>query len=146
MKKSILVFAALAFISGTLITSCSSPAEKVENAELEVNQANENLDDANKAYEEDVEKYRKETAIRIAENEKSIAEFNLRIENEKKEVKADYKKKIAELEQKNTDMKKRMDEYKLEGKDKWEQFKSEFNRDMESLAEAFKNLTVNNEK
>jgi len=145
MKKSILLFTALAFMSGSLITSCSSPSEKVEDAEVEVTEAKQDLDEANKAYEADVQKYRSETAVRIAENEKSIAEFNLRIENEKKDVKADYQKKIAELEQKNTDMKKRMDDYQMDGKDKWEAFKAEFNRDMESLGQAFKDLTVKNE-
>ena len=41
-------------------------------------------------------------------------------------------------------MKKKMDDYKAEGKDKWNEFKIEFNRDMEEIGKAFKDLTVKN--
>jgi len=37
-----------------------------------------------------------------------------------------------------------MRDYKGEGKEKWEAFKTEFNRDMDELGKAFKDLTVNN--
>ncbi|MBA3704367.1 MAG: peptidase M23, partial [Bacteroidetes bacterium] len=134
------------FITGAVFTSCSSPEKKVENAETGVLEANQDLDQANAEYLADVETYRKETAEKIAANNQSIAEFNARIENEKKEAKADYKKKIAELEQKNTDMQKRMDDYKVDGKDKWETFKAEFSHDMDQLGDAFKGLTVKNVK
>lgn len=146
MKKSILTMVAAAFITGTILTSCSTPAQKVENAEENVTEANTALDKANEQYMADVENYRKLTAEHIAANNKSIAEFNARIENEKKEVKADYKKKIAKLEQKNTDMKKKMDDYKVEGKEKWEVFKAEFSHDMDELGTAFKDLTKDNVK
>lgn len=146
MKNPTKKIAATTIIALSLLTSCNTPAEKVENAEETVIQANKELDAANEAYLKDVENYRIETATQIEANNKSISEFNSRIETEKKEVKADYKKKIAELEQKNSDMKKKMDDYKLEGKDKWEMFKAEFSRDMSELGKAFSDLTVKNNK
>lgn len=146
MKKSILVIAASTFITGAILTSCNTSAEKVENAQNNVTEANKDLDKANKEYLADIENYKKETADKIAANDQSITEFNVRIENEKKEAKADYKKKIAELEQKNSDMKKKMDDYKAEGKEKWEIFKTEFSHDMDELGNAFKDLTVKNVK
>jgi len=144
MKKAFLVLAASVFITGAFLTSCNSPSKKVENAEDNVKEANQDLDKANAEYLADIESYRKEAADKIAANNRSIAEFNVRIENEKKDAKADYKKKIAALEQKNSDMKKKMDEYKAEGKDKWEAFKIEFNHDLEEIGKAFKDLTVKN--
>jgi len=75
-----------------------------------------------------------------------IADFKSRIANEKKAVKDEYNKKIAELEQKNADTQKKLNEYKADSKEKWEMFKSEFNRDMDELGTALSNLTVKNNK
>ncbi|MEK6782699.1 MAG: peptidase M23 [Bacteroidota bacterium] len=144
MKKSILTLAAFAFITGAVITSCNTPAEKVEIAQDNVTAANDDLDKANTEYLVDIENYRKEVAAKIATNDKSIAEFNARIESKKEAAKADYKKKVAELEQKNTDIKRRLDEYKAEGKNNWKIFKIEFSRDLEELGKAFKDLAIKN--
>jgi len=146
MKKSILTIVASAFVASVMLTGCNTSAQKVENAEENVASANEDLNDANEAYKQEIDNYRKEADEKIAANNKSIAEFNARIALEKKDAQDDYRKQIATLEQKNTDMKKKMDDYKAEGKDKWEQFKTEFNRDMDELGKAFKDLTVKNVK
>ena len=146
MKKSILALAVFTFITSTVILSCNSPAEKVENAETEVIDANKDLEKANDDYLAEVESYKKETADKISANEQSIKEFNERIATEKKDAKVAYQQKIAELEMKNSDMKKKMDEYKQDGKENWEKFKTEFNRDMDELGKAFKDLTVKNVK
>ena len=103
-------------------------------------------DEANTDYQVEVDKYRLETAEKIAENEKSIKEFNLRVASEKKEAREDYKKKIAELEAKNSDLKMKMDNYKADSKENWVKFKVEFSRDMDELGAAFKDLTVKNVK
>jgi hypothetical protein len=141
MKKIILKIAAITYTVSAILTSCNTPDEKVKNAEVKVTEANKNLNNAQEEYAADVEKFRKNTDSKIAANEKSMAEFEERIATEKKAAKADYKKKIAELEQKNTDMKKRMDDYKADGKEKWESFKREFNENMDELGQALKDLT-----
>lgn len=146
MKKSILILASATLVSGLALTSCNSSSENVDKAEQAVTDANNELEKANQEYLADIENYRTETASKIAANNQSIIDFNLRIEKEKKEVKDDYKKQIAELELKNSDMKKKMDDYKAEGKDNWETFKTEFSHDMDELGAAFKDLTVKNVK
>jgi hypothetical protein len=146
MKNIILSFTASTLIMFAMLTACSNSAEKVENAEENLKDAQVDLDEANQAYILDIENYRTETSEKISANEKSIADFNLRIENEKKEAKEAYRKEITELEQKNTDMKKRMEDYKAEGKENWDKFKLEFNHDMEELGNAFKDLTTKNTK
>lgn len=146
MKKAWLVLAAIAFSSGIAIISCNSPAQEVENAEINVVEANNDLDKANAAYLADMETYRLETAKRIKANDESIIELNAKIAHDKKAIKAEHQKKVADLEQKNRKMKQRMDDYKAEGKEKWEIFKAEFNHDMEELGKAFKDITVKNVK
>ena len=146
MKKSILVFTSVTLLSGMVFLGCESSSEKVDTAEQAVTDANNELEQANQEYLADIENYRTETSSKIEANNQSIADFNLRIAKEKKEVKEDYKKKIAELESKNSDMKKKKDEYKADGKEKWEAFKTEFSHDMDELGAAFKDLTVKNVK
>ena len=141
-----LVLAACTLVTGAIFTSCNTPTQKVENAKENVIEAKNDLNTANKEYLAEIENYRKETTEMIAANEQIINEFNAKIEHDKKAVKADYKKKIAILEQKNADLKKKLDDYKEEGKDKWDIFKAEFNHDMNELGQALKDLTVKNTK
>ena len=123
-----------------MFTSCDNAAQKVVKAEENVVDAEKDLQMAEKEYLADVEQYKLLSAEKIAANDRSIAEFNARIEQEKKEVRADYKAKIKSLETKNSDMKKKMDEYRVEGKDKWELFKTEFGKDMDELGESISNF------
>lgn len=146
MKISNLIITFISITTLAFLVSCKSPAEKVEKAEEEVTEANQNLEKANEEYLNDVEAYRLQTADKIADNEKNIIEFNARIEAKKKDANADYKKKVAELDKKNNDMKKKMADYKASGKENWENFKTEFNHDMDALGQAFKDLSVNNVK
>jgi hypothetical protein len=141
MKKIVLAVATT-FIAGTVLTNCTSPEQKLENAQKNVIEADQDLDKANKEYLNDIENYRKLTAEKIEANERSLVEFKQRIEKQKKEAKANYQKRIDELDHENSDMKKKLDDYKAEGKDNWEKFKEEFNRDMDELNNSIKNFWV----
>jgi len=146
MKNKIFKTAVLIFIVGAILTSCETSAEKVAKAEINLNQANKDLDEAQEEYVADIESYRKETDEKITTNEKSIAEFEARIANEKKEAKDDYNKKITTLQQKDIDMKKRMDDYKADGKENWELFKADFTKGMDEIGESLRDLTSKHSK
>jgi len=146
MKKTTLIVSAITCISMQLLTSCSTPAEKVESAVNEVTEAQKSLEKANEAYLVEIDQYKKEAAEKTAANDQSLTEFKVRIENEKKEAKEEYNKKIEALEKKNNDMKKSIADYKADGKENWEKFKTEFSRDMDELGSAFKDFTVKNKK
>ncbi|MFN6945850.1 MAG: hypothetical protein ACK4ND_12955 [Cytophagaceae bacterium] len=145
MRKSLLILAFIG-IAGASLISCDTPAQKVEKAEENVEEANRKLDQANDEYLAEVEYYRREAAAKISANEKSIAEFKARKESLRQDARADYEKKLLELEQKNTDMKKKMDDYKIEGKDKWDTFKTDFANGMQEIGNAFSELTTSNSK
>ncbi|MFD1553370.1 hypothetical protein DNU06_06810 [Putridiphycobacter roseus] len=87
-----------------------------------------------------MENFKKEVNDKIDANKQSIINFNQRIAEEKKEVKAEYQKKIEALNQKNTDLKKRLEDYKMEGKEDWNQFKTKFGSDLDNLGHAFANF------
>ena len=88
----------------------------------------------------DMDSYKKQITDTIDANIKSIADFKVKIQHDKKHAKAFYDEKIEALEKGNTAMKKKMDEYKAEGKEKWEEFKKEFSNGMDTLGKAFKDL------
>lgn len=140
---NIIAIAALT-LSTAFISACNSPAEKLENAQEDVQEANERLDEAEEEYLRDIENYRMETADKIADNDSILADFREKIKTEKEEDREYYQKQIDDLERRNNEMRIRMDEYKGEGEDKWQQFKTEFSHDMKELGEAFKNLGVKN--
>jgi preprotein translocase subunit SecF len=143
MKKIIFGLMAVLFIIISVIISCNTPEQKVEKAEKNVKEANKKLDVANANYMKDIEVYRIETGKRIAENTKSIEDFNIRIATQKQAAKDKYERKMAELSQKNTDMKKRLEEYTSDGDEKWQVFKNEFNAEMYALGNSLRTLTNN---
>ncbi|WP_317898081.1 hypothetical protein [Aurantibacillus circumpalustris] len=146
MKKTNLIFGSAVVLTSLFFGACTSSSEKVENAQEEVTEANQNLEDANEEYRKDYASYKEEVANRITYNEQIIIDFKERVKLQKDEAKADYDEKIEALNQKNSDLRKRMDDYTVQGKESWEAFKTEFDRDMDELGEAFKNLNVNNVK
>ena len=51
-----------------------------------------------------------------------------------------YEKEVLTLEQKNAELRKSISEYKYEGKDNWEEFKRDFNNNMNVIGNAIKDL------
>lgn len=145
MKKIIFTITTSIMLTGAIFTSCNTAAEKVDKAEDKSIKADEDYNSAKEEYLTDVENFRKETNLKIEANKQMIADFNVKIASSKKDAKAYYVEQIAILEQKNIAMKQKMDTYQETGKDNWETFKTEFNKDMNDLGEAFKNFTVKNE-
>lgn len=144
MKKTSVGLLIVGLLVSMVLVECITPAQKVKAARNNVTKANDKLDEAKKEYLEDVAAYRKEIADKIASNNLKIAAFEAKIENEKDDNKTSYKEKINELKKKNNDMKMRIDNYRVEGKEKWAMFKNEFSHDMEELGKAFKDLVIKN--
>lgn len=144
MKKSIRISSISLVLLTLILSACSSPSEKVYDAEENVKDAKEELKVTNEEYKQEMEEYKERTNKEIEANEKSIKEFNDRIDHQKSEAKADYQKKINELDAKNSDMKKRMADFSTDSQTGWEKFKTEFARDMTELGNAFKDFTGKN--
>jgi phosphoenolpyruvate-protein kinase (PTS system EI component) len=146
MKKSIIKLSSSLFIAAIIVSSCNSPAKKVEKAQENLNEAKEEFTQAYKDSVADYELFRTTSEGRIASNEKVITAFKARITSDKRKLKAKDQKMIDEFEQKNIDMRKKMEEYKESTKDHWVEFKTEFNHDMDELGKAIHDLTVKNTK
>ena len=145
MKKLIFALIATVLLTGSIFTSCNTAGEKVDKAEDKSIKASEDFNIAKEEYLADIENFKKETNAKIEANNLTIADFKVKIATSKKDAQVYYQEQIAILEQKNIAMKQKLDAYEESGKDNWESFKTEFNKDMNELGEAFKNFTVKNE-
>ncbi|MDI6033459.1 hypothetical protein QLS91_10275 [Flavobacterium sp. LB2P84] len=152
MKKTLFTLAITTFMAGTVLTGCQNTSKKEEAAQDNVEDARENLDDAKEeltdarkaATQEEWETFKANTNATITENEVRIAEMKASMKKTGKSIDEEYAKKIDALEQKNNDIKIKIETYKNDSKSDWESFKQEYNRDMDELGEALKNLTVDN--
>lgn len=144
MKNRLFNLAAIVFVSGTLLIGCNMNNKNAEKAQDKVKDAKENVAEANQALNTAIEQFKKTSAETIAANEKSIAEFKVKIGKEKADNKKMLEEKLAEMEKKNTELKAKLADYKNDGGEKWDAFKDEFNHDMKELGKAFKDLTVKN--
>lgn len=125
-----------------VLTACSSPAEKVQEEKVDVIEANDDLREAKQELEADVKQFRLDAENKISATENEIAVLNVKIQNSKSKRRAEYEKQIAVLEQRNKDLKQRMYDYRAETNEGWENFKSEFNSDMNDLGTSLKDFTV----
>lgn len=153
MKNTIFtLFVATSMLAGTLFTGCQSSATKEEAANAKVDEAQQELLEAQQ--DADIEAQKVATADEWTEfkieSEIKISEYEIRIKAIRDQMKKPgrtfddlYKKRIEQLEQKIADLKTRMNDYE-KNQSGWEVFKREFNHDMDELGIALKDLTVDN--
>ncbi len=146
MKKTI-SYAALALIlAGSFVTSCESNVQKVENAQENLIDAKVELKDLQIALNEEYPAFKLEAEAKIEANEKRIELLNLVIiEPNDKKLEDLRKRRIEELNQKNIILSNKLSYYENERSD-WENFKREFNHDMDGVIDALKDFGSSNTK
>lgn len=141
-------------ILGISINSCQSPAEKVDEAKINVTEAKQDLQQAQSEADSKVIKiadelqwktFKDETEVKIKDNEKLIKSIKAKMSNKDKAKDVAYSNQIDALEMENAKFKDRMYNYEINKSD-WESFKLEFNHDMDELGKALKDFSVNNKK
>jgi predicted RNase H-like nuclease (RuvC/YqgF family) len=154
MKKSIFTFATAMFVTGTMLTGCYSDAEKVENAEQKLHEANSDVKDARQDLAEtqqtvaisEFQQFKNESNEEINNNERRITELRIEMKTASKEDRKRDEKKIDALEKENHELKVRLEAYNDDGKSDWKKFKTEFRHDLDGIGQAFKDITVKNTK
>lgn len=152
MKKIFFTLAITTFMAGTLLVGCQDTSKKEEAAKDNVEEARDNLDDAKEelsyaraaATEEEWNEFKESTNATITQNEIRIAEMKTKMKKTGKSIDEAYTKQIEALELKNKNIKLKVQEYKNDTNSDWQSFKEEYNRDMDELGTAMKNLTVDN--
>ncbi|MGA3287764.1 MAG: hypothetical protein ABSD46_10085 [Bacteroidota bacterium] len=134
MKNKIFTFAVIACMAGLFLAGCEKKSEqKVEAAKQE-------LKGAKADYIAEWQKFKTESEAQIKVNEDRIDAFKAKMEKAGTKAKAKYKKAVAELKQKNHELKEKLEDYKDEGESKWEEFKTNFNHDLNAVGETITNL------
>ena len=154
MKKTILTMAAIAFIAVTASTSYGQNIDKksdkarenILEGKKDVINAKQDLTVAQKDSVADYQNFKKESEVKILNNEKSLADLKVKVSKTDLKDKAEYEKNLSALKQKNENLKKRLVDYKLNGETKWSSFKTGFNNDMDDLEKELKDFTVENKK
>lgn len=145
---------AIMLAAGTIFSGCQSAEkkeenanEKVQDAEQELMQAQQKADaQAAKAVnDEEWRAFKIDAQEKINKNEARIVELKTKKQKPGKMLDSLYEKRIETLVQKNNELKAKIDAYEMEHSD-WETFKREFNHDMDELGQALKDITVDNKK
>ncbi|MFM9986408.1 MAG: hypothetical protein ACKVOK_14305 [Flavobacteriales bacterium] len=89
--------------------------------------------------------YKANADAKIADNDAQILELKVKMKKPGQTWDDVYAKRIEKLEAQNNALRVKINTYDPEKSD-WETFKREFNHDMDSFGQAFKDLTTNNAK
>ena len=101
MKNKYFILAVILLIAGSVLTGCNSNREKrVEDAKENVKQANQDLKDAQAQYEKEWQQFKSDAELKINANEKKISEFRAGIKTASGKFRAKYEKEVVVLEQK----------------------------------------------
>ena len=149
MKKLILNLALTALVAGTIFIACKKVADEMKD---DTETENVMMDEKGMDMEDDMDTdvnaeytaYKTESEAKIKENESIIDILKGDVKKTRQELRAGYNNTVNELEERNEAMKERLKNYKQETKEGLQSFSREFNRDMEELGQALRDLGKNN--
>lgn len=154
MKTILFTLAIAMFVVGGLFTGCQSPTEKKQEAQEDLQEAREDLAEAQKevsdsirraATAEEYQAFKTEAEVKIKKNNERIAELRVKHSKPGKALDEYYESRISALEKRNRELREELDSYDRSRTD-WEEFKREFNHDMNELGKAIEDLFVDNKK
>jgi hypothetical protein len=141
MKNKYFILTVMMLIAGLVQTGfCINGDKYAKDYQDKDKQANQGIKNDSTGFDKDWHDFKADAGIKINANEKRIGELQVKIKASSRKLKVKYDKEVVVLEQKNADLKTKINEYKYESKDKWEEFKKGFNRDMDDVGKGIKNF------
>lgn len=137
MKNKYFLLIAIFLFVGIIKTGCDSNNESEKE---KVEQANQDLIDAQAQYDKEWQQFKSDTELKINTNQQKIDDFKKAMKTTSKNFNPKYENEVLSLEQKNIELQKKLNDYKYEGKNSWEKFKQEFNNDIDSVGYELKGL------
>ncbi|MGD0036842.1 MAG: hypothetical protein ABSC53_06075 [Bacteroidota bacterium] len=134
MKNKIFTFFVIACMAGLILAGCEKKSEQ------KVEEAKQELKEVKAGYVAEWQKFKTESEAQIKANEDRIDAYQEKMEKAGHKAKANFKEAVAELKQKNRELKKKLDEYEDQGESKWQEFKTNFNYDMDAVGNTMKDL------
>ena len=139
MKNKITTFAIIGCMAGLFLAGCDKTSEqKVEGAKQEIKEAKAD-------YAAEWQKFKTESEAQIKINDDKIDELKAKMDKAGTKAKAKYKKTVVELKEKNHALKEKLEDYKDEGETKWQEFKTNFNHDLDAVGTTISDLFKDND-
>ncbi len=142
MKSRYFILAVVLLIAGSVFTGCE---DNQDTAKEEVKKANQDMIDAQTQFEKEWQQFKSDTELIIDANQKQIDDFKAAMKTTSAKFKAKYENQVLTLEQNNIELKKKLNDYKYAGKDNWEEFKRDFNREVNTVVDALNEIFKNKE-
>lgn len=120
--------------------SPADKAQKVENAQEDLNTAEQNLQKSVLDSTNEYDRYKMDSEAKLKENDLKIAELKANLKSDKAEIRIKYENELTELEMKNSKLKTSIADYKETDKNKWEKFKTNFNHDLDELGQSISRM------
>lgn len=129
-----------------LLMGCQTPSDKVDNAKVDVANANQDLKDARREvradWQEEWLEFKRTNDASIAENERRFIELRGKAKDVNARERAAFTGRIDACERRNNDIRDRVNNYKDEGDAGWQVFKKAIGRDMDDLKVSCKNIMI----
>ena len=124
-------------MAGAFLTGCGeSPEQKVDNALENAGYVFQEPSDAQMEYGAKWKRFKRTSEHTIKANEYRIEAFKEKMEEAGPTFKARYRNEAAVLELRNLMLKKNLKEYKDGGQVKWEEFRTNFNDDIDGVGKS----------
>ena len=147
MKKQLMIPALMVALAFGGSTSCNRPSEE------KVKDAQQDIQDERKDVNKAIDKANAEWQDFKTDAEKKIQDNNVKIDKLKEKMagadakeRANKQEKIDKLEAKNNELRSKIENFKYTSESDWQQFKREFNHDMDEMGHAFEDLGKDNVK
>ena len=146
MKYSTGIVTTITLIGALVLSGCdrNSNRTQTQDAQTSVIEAERDLDIAQTEVEADLKKYRLEQEEQMVEHNRTISDIKQQINNESDaEEKVRLERDLAEHEAKQRELKRELDNYRVSGRDNWDNFKDDFSSRMDDLGNSLDNFFSN---
>ena len=141
MKNKCFILTVMMLIAGLVQTGyCINRVNYAKDYQDNEKQVHKGVMNERTGLDKDWHDFKVKAELKINANEKKIDKLQVKIKASGKDLKVKYDKEVVVLEQKNANLKVKIKEYKYESKEKWEEFKTSFNRDMDDVGRGIKNF------
>lgn len=144
LPNSVLALTAICFLAAILSTNCGSSAADEEKLTDMQSNAVLTKEDRMQAQRDSVandQDFKSESAARILKNERTIADFKVRIMTGEVALKTRYQKRMAAAEIKNKNLKINLEQYTQNNNAQPEIFRREWEHDMSELIKSLNDMT-----
>ncbi len=124
-------------VAAFLMSGCKDDRQ---NAADNLEKANQDLNEAQLQFENEWQQFKNDAKMKINDNQNNIIAFKSAIKSSGNKFKAARENEVLLLEQKNIALRKKLNEYTYKMKDDWEDFKTNFNSEMDNFSNAAKEL------